>query len=47
MRAILEQALAKHQAGEIAEGLITSGVPCASVRDIDAVVADPHRPRAQ
>ncbi|MGB6118079.1 MAG: CoA transferase [Mesorhizobium sp.] len=42
LREIIEQALATHQAAEISERLITSGVPCAPVRRVDDVVADPH-----
>jgi formyl-CoA transferase len=42
LREILEDALASHRAGEIAEVLVTAGVPCAPVRSIDAVVSDPH-----
>lgn len=42
LRTILEGALAKHRADEIAEELVTAGVPCAPVRGIDAVVDDPH-----
>ncbi|WP_028029528.1 CaiB/BaiF CoA transferase family protein [Gemmobacter nectariphilus] len=42
LREMLEGALAAFGAEEIAERLITSGVPCAPVRTLDQVVADPH-----
>jgi len=42
LREALEGALAAHRAGDIAETLITSGVPCAPVRTLDQVVEDPH-----
>lgn len=42
LRTALEDRLAAYSAAEIAEKLITSGVPCAPVRSLDQVVADPH-----
>lgn len=38
----LEGALAHHDCNVIAEKLVTSGVPCGPVRNIDEVVDDPH-----
>lgn len=42
LREVLEAALSRHNAADIAETLITSGVPCAPVRTLDQVVEDPH-----
>jgi len=42
LREVLEAALSRHVAADIAETLITSGVPCAPVRTLDQVVEDPH-----
>lgn len=42
LKVILEAGLAKHDCNQIAELLVTSGVPCGPVRSIDEVVADPH-----
>jgi crotonobetainyl-CoA:carnitine CoA-transferase CaiB-like acyl-CoA transferase len=42
LRTILEKALKGYEAVEIAEKLVTSGVPCAPVRSIDTVIDDPH-----
>jgi formyl-CoA transferase len=38
----LEAALAGFDCAELADRLITAGVPCGAVRSIDQVVADPH-----
>jgi len=42
LKAALEGALEGHDCNQIAERLVTSGVPCGPVRTIDEVVADPH-----
>lgn len=42
LRETLEARLDAHVAADIAERLITAGVPCAPVRTLDQVVADPH-----
>ena len=42
LKAALEAALAAHDCAAMAEALVTAGVPCAPVRDVAAVVADPH-----
>ena len=42
LRVLLESRLAEHRAEEIGETLIKAGVPCAPVRTLDQVVADPH-----
>ncbi|MFD2856129.1 CoA transferase [Seohaeicola zhoushanensis] len=42
LREVLEERLGQFPAAEIAERLITSGVPCAPVRTVDQVITDPH-----
>ena len=38
----LEEALASHDCGVLAEALVTAGVPCGPVRDVGQVVAEAH-----
>lgn len=42
LKVALEEALSTHECAVIAETLVTSGVPCGAVRNIDEVVNDPH-----
>lgn len=42
LRDLLESRLSAHRAEDIGEVLIKAGVPCAPVRTLDQVVADPH-----